>query len=252
MVLKDLGHIKAEEPFQRLVHQGLITHKGSKMSKRGNVVSPDDFVEKYGSDVFRMYLMFMGPFMHGGDWNDSGIKGMDRFVKRIYSYFSDSQKISAKEDSSSVTPLLHQTIKKVTDDISTFNFNTAISALMILLNEMEKAGSVIKETAITFTKLLAPLAPHLAEEMWELTGSKGFVIESDWPTYDESKLISNTFTLVVQVNGKVRANLEVPADISEEEAISQAKAHENVQKYISGKTVKKEVYVAGKLVSLVV
>ena len=140
----------------------------------------------------------------------------------------------------------------MSEDIEKLHFNTALSALMIFLNEAEKVGSVTKETAITFTKLLAPLAPHLAEELWEALGQKGFVVDAKWPSYDDAQLLSETFTLVVQVNGKVRANIEVPTDISETDAIAKAKGLGNVQKYLEGKEVKKEVYVKGKLVSLVV
>ena len=252
MVMKDLGFADHEEQYKRLVHQGVITNKGAKMSKsKGNVVSPDEFVEKYGSDIFRMYLMFMGPFTQGGDWSDTGIKGVFRFALKIWRVFEDRIG-KVKKDSEELTTKLHATIKKVTVDVDRMHFNTALSALMELFNLIEKSEGITTDSAKICAQLIAPLAPHLAEEMWELTGSKGFVIESDWPSYDESKLVSNTFTLVVQVNGKVRANLEVPADISEAEAILQAKEHENVLKYIEGENVKKEVYVAGKLVSLVV
>ena len=252
MVLTDLGFANHEEQYKRLVHQGVITNKGAKMSKsKGNVVSPDEFVEKYGSDIFRMYLMFMGPFTQGGDWSDTGIKGVFRFALKIWRVFEDRIG-KVKKDSEELTTKLHATIKKVTVDVDRMHFNTALSALMELFNLIEKSEGITTDSAKICAQLIAPLAPHLAEEMWELTGSKGFVIESDWPSYDESKLVSNTFTLVVQVNGKVRANLEVTADISESEAILQAKEHENVLKYIEDKKVKKEVYVAGKLVSLVV
>jgi leucyl-tRNA synthetase len=252
MVLKDLGHVNTAEQYQRLVHQGFITNKGAKMSKsKGNVVSPDSFIEKYGSDVFRMYLMFMGPFTDGGDWSDTGIKGIARFAKRIHSFFT--QETSNKtQDSSEIASLLHKTIKKVTEDIEALHFNTAISALMTFLNAVEKAGSVSLDTAITFTKLLAPLAPHLAEELWSELDQKGFVIDADWPEYDEKYMTSETFVMVVQVNGKVRANIEVSSDISKEDAIAKAKESGNVGKYIDGKELKKELYIPGKLVSFVV
>lgn len=264
MALKDFGFVEHAEQYQKLVHQGVITNQGAKMSKsKGNVVSPDSFIERYGSDVFRMYLMFMGPFTEGGDWSDTGIKGIDRFVNRVHAFFTNPQNLQTSKPSN-LTPILHKTIKKVTEDIESLHFNTAISALMVLLNEAEKVGSMSKEAALTFVQLLAPMAPHLAEELWEhlhgfssseSAGSgriEKFVIESSWPTYDEGSIVENTFTLVVQVNGKVRADLTVPTGISKEEAIAKAKEQENVKKYLEGKTVKKEVYVEGKLVSLVV
>ena len=266
MALKDFGFVEHAEQYQKLVHQGVITNQGAKMSKsKGNVVSPDSFVERYGSDVFRMYLMFMGPFTEGGDWSDTGIKGIDRFVNRVHAFFTNPQNLQTPAGRSPaerdegwskppnlLVPLLHRTIKKVTEDIESLHFNTAISALMVLLNEAEKAGSMSKEAAIIFVQLLAPMAPHLAEELWEALGQKGFVIESSWPNYDAGSIVEETFTLVVQVNGKVRADLTVPTGISKEEAIAKAKEQENVKKYLEGKTVKKEVYVVGKLVSLVI
>ena len=281
MALTDFGFLSHEEPFQRLVHQGLITNDGAKMSKsKGNVVSPDSFVEKYGSDTFRMYLMFMGPFTQGGDWSDTGIKGVDRFVQRMWRVFESQiskeprtspssadgglttiqgkpqgkgKKSNTKVDQdAAVTAKLHATIKKVTVDTERLHFNTSLSALMELLNLLEKQEEVSVEIVQTFAKLLAPLAPHLAEELWELTGGEGFVIDQAWPTYDESKLKTDTVTIAVQINGKIRGEFTASTDVSEAEAIALAKADENVQKHLDGKDVKKEIYIPGKLVSLVI
>ncbi len=252
MVLKDFGYISTEEPFKKLVHQGLITNQGAKMSKsKGNVVSPDSFVERYGSDVFRMYLMFMGPFTDGGDWSDTGIKGIDRFVQRIWKVFSESSNKKVDQDSA-LENKLHSTIKKVTEDIEKLHFNTAISALMELLNLLEKQEKVSLETGHIFAKLLAPLAPHLAEELWEVMGGSGFIIDQTWPTYDESKMIADTLIIAVQVNGKVRSEIQVDAAASEKEVLIKAKEDPNVLKYIEGQKIKKEIYVKGRLVSLVV
>ncbi|MFH1670318.1 MAG: class I tRNA ligase family protein, partial [Patescibacteria group bacterium] len=249
MVLKDLGYVSVDEPFQALVHQGIITNDGAKMSKsKGNVVSPDAFVEKYGSDVFRMYLMFMGPFTEGGDWNDTGIKGISRFAQKAYKIIIQNKNC---EQDKSLTAGLHVAIKKVTEDVERLHFNTAISALMEFLNACEKFGGIDEDSAKTFTKLLAPLAPHLSEELWEKLGGKGFVIEQQWPTFDPKLIKTDTITIAVQVNGKVRGEFEAPADISEADAIAQAKELPNVVKFIEG-GVKKEIYVKGKLVSLVV
>ncbi len=250
MALKDCGIVRHEEPFQRLVHQGLITNQGAKMSKsKGNVVSPDAFVERYGSDVFRMYLMFMGPFTDGGDWSDTGIKGIARFVQRAWKGIAESNK-TGDQEKAHVQGLLHKTIAKVTAEIDAMRFNTAISALMELLNALEKEESIAEETARTFTRLLAPLAPHLAEELWEALGGEGFVMEQQWPTYDPALLQSDTVTIVVQVNGKLRGELTVPADASKEEILSAAREVENVKKHLTG-VIRKEVYVPGRLVNVV-
>lgn len=253
MALKDFGFIDTEEPFKRLVHQGLITNGGAKMSKsKGNVVSPDAFIEKYGSDTFRMYLMFMGPFTDGGDWNDTGINGTDRFVKRLWRLFDEFKFSPNGSEEKEVTSKLHATIKKVTNDMERLQFNTSISALMELLNLLEKAEKIDEDTAKTMIKLLAPLAPHLAEEVWEKLSGDGFVIDQDWPTYDEALLVSDTLTIAVQVNGKLRGTISVDATASKEDIISQAKADPNVSKFTDGADIKKEIYVPGKLVSLVI
>jgi leucyl-tRNA synthetase len=252
MALKDFGFVSHEEPFQKLVHQGLITNKGAKMSKsKGNVVSPDSFVERHGSDVFRMYLMFMGPFTDGGDWSDTGIKGTDRFVQRVWRVFGEGVEGDKGVDDKEVIVALHQAIKKVTESMNKMHFNTAISALMEFLNDVE-GKSFSNETAKTFTQLLAPLAPHLSEELWEKLGGKGFVIDQTWPTFDPALLVTDTMTIVVQVNGKVRGQLEMPSDASEKDILAAAKKEEKVQKFLEGKTPKKEIYIKGKLVSLVI
>ncbi len=248
MALKDAGIVAHNEPFQKLVHQGLITNQGAKMSKsKGNVVSPDEFVERYGSDVFRMYLMFMGPYTDGGDWSDSGIKGVDRFVQRLWKTFGEGDK--AKTDD--VQPALHKAIKRVSESMDVLHFNTAISALMEFLNEVE-GKPVSLETAKTVARLLSPLAPHLAEELWEALGQKGFVIDEQWPVHDPKLLKTATMVIAVQVNGKVRGQIEVASDASEKDVLAAAKSEVNVAKYLEGQKVKKEIYVKGRLVSLVV
>ncbi len=256
MALKDFGFVSHEEPFQRLVHQGLITKDGAKMSKsKGNVVSPDEFVERHGADVFRMYLMFMGPFTDGGDWSDSGIKGIDRFVQKSYRILTQSlektKNLNTKNDQE-VQRVLHVTIKRVTESLEKLQFNTAISALMECVNAMESADGASHEIAKTYVRLLAPLAPHLAEELWEQLGGEGFVIDQDWPTFDPAMIKTDTITIAIQVNGKLRGDITVSADAPKEDVLSAAKANENVQKYLEGQTIKKEIYVPGKLVSFVV
>lgn len=252
MALKDFGYVTHAEPFQKLVHQGLITNQGAKMSKsKGNVVSPDTFVEWNGADVFRMYLMFMGPFTDGGDWSDTGIKGISRFVQRLFKAVTEKSSPKVLRDKPEVLAALHKTIKKVTEDIETFHFNTAISALMELLNIIEKEESFSTDLAKTVTLLIAPLAPHLAEEMWEKLGGKDFVIRQSWPEFDASLIVESSVKIVVQVNGKLRGELTVPTDEPKDSIIKQAKALENVEKYLTG-DIKKEIYVPGKLVSFVV
>ncbi len=258
MALHDQGVVSHDEPFKKLVHQGLITNQGAKMSKsKGNVVSPDTFVEKYGSDAFRMFLMFMGPFEQGGDWSDTGIKGIVRFIDRLWKTLNAEK----KPDSPDVKAALHRTIKKVTEDIEALHFNTAISALMELLNLIEKEGGCSLETSKIISILLAPLAPHLAEELWQLLTKPtsqqankptNFVINQPWPTFDPSLLQSTTMTIAIQVNGKVRGDIVVDATDSKEEILTKAKELENVKKYLDGATIKKEIYVPNRLISFVV
>ena len=249
MVLHDLGHIDFDEPFKRLIHQGMITKDGAKMSKsKGNVVSPDSFVEKYGSDTFRMYLMFMGPFSEGGDWNDKGITGIARFVEKFFLLATAKDLVS---DSAGLKRLLHKTIKKVTEDIEKFHFNTAISALMEFVNAAHKTG-IDDESKRAVARLIAPLAPHLAEEIWEHLGEKFSIFNESWPKFDPSLTVETVLTLPIQVNGKVRGQIEVPADMSKEEILAAARTESNVVRHLEGVEVIKEIYVPGKLVSIVV
>jgi len=249
MVLHDLGLIDFEEPFKRLVHQGMITKDGAKMSKsKGNVVSPDSFVEKYGSDVFRMYLMFMGPFNEGGDWNDQGITGIARFVEKFYLLATSKDLVG---DQMELKRNLHRTIKKVTDDIEKFHFNTAISALMSFVNKAHKTG-IDQESCRVMTLLIAPLAPHLAEEIWEHLGEKFSIFDHPWPKYDPALIVDDVLKLVVQVNGKLRGQIEVPVGASTQDILTAAKSDPGVARYLAEKKLVKEIYVPGKLVSLVV
>ncbi|MFC1599831.1 leucine--tRNA ligase [Patescibacteria group bacterium] len=248
-VMKDLGHIDFEEPFKTLVHQGLITKDGAKMSKsKGNVVSPDSFIDKYGSDIFRMYLMFMGPFTDGGDWDDSGIKGIARFVDKFFDLIFTKAKV---EDEKKLKTTLHKTIKKVTEDMNKFQFNTVVSALMEFTNTVGKTriDDHSKKLAV---QLIAPIAPHLAEELWAYLGNKKSIFESKWPEYDEAMIVEDAIELVVQINGKVRAKVEAEATIDQEGAIKLAKNLNNIQKYLHGKKIVKEIYVPGRLVNIVV
>jgi leucyl-tRNA synthetase len=241
-VMKDLGHVSAEEPFKRLVHQGMITKNGAKMSKsKGNVVSPDEFIEKYGSDVFRMYLMFMGPFTEGGDWSDHGITGIARFVERFVKL------IEAEGEGADV--LANKTIARVTESVEKMNFNTAISALMELVND--GSGKLSKENKEAVVRLIAPLAPHLAEECWEMLGHSESVFLETWPKAEAKFLVDNTVTYAIQVNGKLRGTVELTPAATKDEAFAAAKEIEGVKKYLEGEIVK-EIFVPSKIIGFVV
>jgi leucyl-tRNA synthetase len=254
MVLYDAGIVAHPEPYQRLVHQGTITNRGAKMSKsRKNVVSPDGYVQDYGSDVFRLYLMFMGPFSEGGDWSDSGIKGLARFVRRVYDLFGDPQKVSSSREDGNLTRLLHQTIKKVSEDTDRLHFNTAISALMTFLNEAESAGSVTRDVAVAYVQLLAPFAPHLAEEIWHTgLGAETSVFHSSWPSYDADLATEDEIEMPIQVNGKLRDRIKVPRTISREDLEKAALAADGVKRTLSGGiTAKRVVIVPGRVVNVI-
>jgi leucyl-tRNA synthetase len=246
-VMHDQGLVDAKEPFLRLVHQGMITKDGAKMSKsKGNVVSPDEFVAKYGSDVFRMYLMFMGPFTEGGDWNDRGITGVARFVDRFYRMI-----LTEHVAGSELTSLVHQTVARATDAMEKMTFNVAIAALMELTNEALKNG-LPQDQKEMLLRTIAPLAPHLAEELWELTGHSSSIFMEDWPEADPAQLTQSQVTFAIQVNGKLRGTMDLAVDVSKEEALSAAKSQENIQKYLAEGEILKEIFVPGKIVGFVV
>ncbi|MGL5830759.1 MAG: leucine--tRNA ligase [Candidatus Altimarinota bacterium] len=249
MALKDCGIVKHGEPFKKLVHQGLITNSGAKMSKsKGNVVSPDEYVNKYGSDVFRMYLMFMGPYAEGGDWNDSGISGVVRFAERFYNLVGAAVEV---KDQEGMLRSVNKVIKKVSTDIEKFNFNTCIAALMEFVNETAKVGLDL-ESRKKLTILIAPFAPHLAEELWALLGEEYSVFNQTWPSFDDKYLVMSSMKIAIQVNGKLRGEIEIEAGEDEKVILEKAKKEENVAKYLEEGELIKEIYVKGKLVSLVV
>ncbi len=250
--LFDIGVVSYSEPFTRLQNVGLVlASDGRKMSKRwDNVINPDDVVEEYGADSMRLYEMFMGPFDQPCSWSMQGLVGMKRFLEKVWLL---QEKVGEKvEVDSKLTVLLHQTIKKVTEDIESLRFNTAISQLMILVNELAKTESVSEEMYSTLIKLLSPFVPHFSDELFEQLNGKGTVFESDWPKYDVDLTKNETMTLAVQINGKLRDTLEVSADISEEDAKKMSLESEKVIKWLEGKEPKKVIYVKGKLVSIVV
>ncbi len=248
-VLYDLGFIDFKEPFKKLVHQGMITKDGAKMSKsKGNTVSPDEFVEKYGSDVLRMYLMFMGPFSDGGDWNDHGIVGLSRFVEKFYKVINEDKEIL---DRNEMQRGIHKLIKKAGENIEKMNFNTAISSIMEFINFALKNG-IDKSSKKYLIQLIAPIAPHLAEECYELIGENTSVFESVWPKFDKKLVVESTVKIGVQVNGKVRAEIEISLDESKESVLEKARSDIKVSKYLNQGEVIKEIFVAGKIVGFVV
>jgi len=246
--LRDLGHLTFSEPFKHLFHQGTITKDGAKMSKsKGNTVSPDIFVNEYGSDTFRCYLMFMGPFDEGGDWNDRGITGIHRFLSR---YWRLSQNIKNYELSDEDNYILHSTIKTVTDNLSEMKFNTAISRLMEFVNYFYEKG-ITSDISNILTQLLSPLAPHISEEVWAQNNNDS-VFTTKWPSYKKEMLIKKTVKIVIQINGKLRGSIEVNKDIDKETILSLSKDNAKILPHIQDKQIIREIYVPGKLVNLVV
>ncbi len=251
MVLKDLGFLDFEEPFPFLFGHGLIIKDGAKMSKsKGNVVNPDEYIEKFGADTLRTYLMFLGPFDQGGDFRDTGMEGMARFLGRVRRLYDSKP----KDQSPEVATKLQQTIKKVTDDIGNFKYNTSIAAIMELVNILNKHG-VDEESLKILTLLLAPFAPHMAEELWvERLNMPFSVHKAEWPEYDDSLIVNDTSIVVVQINGKVRSTLDLDAEISnsEEKVTELAKKDEKIVKWLKGKEIIKTIFVPGKIINFVI
>jgi leucyl-tRNA synthetase len=248
-VLFDLGLVNEPEPYTRRMNRGLILGPdGQKMSKsKGNVIDPDKEVENFGADSVRMYLAFIGPYNEVGayPWNPDGIVGVRRFLEKVWRI---KDKVGG-ENADSI--LLNQTIKKVGDEIKSMKMNTGVSALMILVNAFDKREQVSKKEYETLLKLLAPFAPHMAEELWRAIGNEGSIHTSSWPSYDEAKLVADTVTMVVQVDGKVRSKFTASSSIGEAEALEKARSLPEVAKWVGDKVPVKTVFVPGKLVNFV-
>lgn len=242
------------EPYaKRRSHGMILAQGGEKMAKsKGNVVNPDDVVGEYGADVFRTYQMFMGPYDQAVPWDTNGIEGVRKFLDKVWGLFDVERLTLNVERQTELETLYHQTVKKVSEGIDELHFNTCVSQMMILTNGFVAAGGVPESMQEGYLQILAPFAPHLTEELWSMIGKKGSIHRSAWPSFDPSKLQASTFTLVVQVGGKVRAKLVVDADISEADAKAMALKDENVQKNLGGKEPKQVIYVKGKLVSIVI
>ena len=286
-VLFDLGVVSTSEPFQKLFNQGMIlafayetstgakvasdlvdekdgkyfhTETGeelrqivAKMSKSlKNVINPDDVTANYGADSLRLYEMFMGPLDERKPWAENGVKGVFNFLARAYRFFADLDNITNGEEDKEVEKLMHQTIKKVTFDIENLKFNTAISALMVFNNLAIKKGKVGKQSAEVFARLLSPFAPHLGEELWELYGNKNTLAYEAWPVANEELLKEDTFEYPVSFNGKMRFKLELPVDLKADKVEAIVKEHEQGQKWLEGKTIRKVIFVPKKIINIVV
>lgn len=254
-VFYDLELVHTKEPFKKLMNQGLIlAEDGQKMSKSlGNVVNPDEIVEQYGADTLRMYEMFMGPFEQSKVWNTGAVEGMYKFLQKIWRLFTEKGLQDECLLDESFMRLTHKTVKKVSTDIEEFKFNTAISQMMIWVNAAQKLEKIPRVAASRFIRLLAPFAPHLAEEIWkEVFKNEETISYFRWPTFDENLAKDDEIQLAVQVNGKLRATLSVATDIAKDDALTQAKANENVQKFLEGGKIVKEIFVPGKIVNFVI
>lgn len=256
--LYDLGVVTTKEPFQKLINQGMILGTNNeKMSKsRGNVINPDEIVENYGADTLRIYEMFMGPLEATKPWNENGVEGAHRFLSRVWRLVvnedgSLNPKITDNEGSDEFKRVWHKTIKKVTEDMNHLRFNTAISQLMIFINDAYKADSIPRKAIEDFTQLLSPFAPHIAEELWERLGHQESITYASWPAFDEAWTVDSEVEIVIQVNGKIVQRAKIAKDMSQEAMQEYSMSQEGVQQAIAGKTIRKVIAVPGKLVNIV-
>ena len=254
--LFDLGYISWDEPFKRLVNQGMIMGEdGQKMSKRwGNVVNPDDVCAQYGADTLRMYEMFLGPLTDSKPWNTNGIEGVSRFFGKFWRLFYDGENwaVSTEKASNEELKILYKTIKKVTEDIESMSFNTSVSAFMVATNELGTLKCRKREILEPILILLAPFAPHIAEELWHQLGNNESIHIANWPQYDASFLVENSFNYPISINGKTRAQMEFELTASEDEIKQAVLNHDMVIKWMEGKPLKKFILVKGRIVNVVV
>ena len=251
--LYDKGLAPTKEPFKKLVHQGMILgENGIKMGKRFPefVVNPSDIVRDYGADTLRLYEMFMGPLEVSKPWSKNGVEGAKRFIQRVWTFFTEPGNITDDNDGS-LTKVYHKTVKKVTDDFEKLAFNTAISQMMIFVNEVYKVGKCPKEYAEGLIKMLSCITPHVGEEIWSLLGHNDTIAYESWPTYDEAHLVEDTIEIVVQINGKIKAKLNIAVDADKDSVIALAMDNEDVKKAVDGKNIVKQIYVPNKLVNIV-
>src|SRR5207245_4324210 len=253
MVLQQLRQVRFEEPFPKLRAHGLIVKDGAKMSKsRGNVVIPDAYIRQWGADTFRMYLMFLGPFQEGGDFRETGIVGIRRFLDKVWQLAHEAAAHRLRPAlPPDVERKLHQTIRKVTADTESLDYNTAIAAMMEYVNLLRETGNGKREALEPLVVMLAPYAPHLAEELWVVLGHTGrSIFEERWPVYDEALATTGDVEIAVQVNGRLRGRLTVARGTPEGEVVKRALAEESVRRFVDGNPIKKTIYVPDRLVNL--
>ncbi len=250
--LYDQGIVPTPEPYQKRTSHGMILgENGVKMSKsRGNVVNPDEVVEEFGADTMRLYEMFIGDFEKAAPWSTQGVKGCRRFAERVWKL--QDMVVEGDQYRPNMETSMHRTIKKVSQDFESLKFNTGIAALMALLNQFYEQGSVVRAELKTYLQLLNPVAPHMTEEMWETLGFEGHIFQSVWPEYDEAKTVDQTIEIAVQINGKMRSAVQIAKDASQEEALAAAKQNEKIASILEGKTIRKEIYVPGRIINFVV
>ena len=274
--LYDLKLVPTSEPYMKRTSHGMILAEGGeKMSKsRGNVINPDDIIKTYGADTLRLYEMFMGPFDQAVSWSTESIIGPRRFLEKVWRVAErlhmstdggkliDTDKksksgsisesnVSDSSQSKSVLILLHKTIKKITEDIESMNFNTAISSMMVLLNEMEKAENIKEKDFKIFLQILAPFAPHITEELWFSLGEKKSIHLSDWPKYDKKKIVEDKIKIAIQVNGKVRSEITIKKDITVDEVKKIVMSDSNIRLWVDGKEIKRFIYIPSKIINIV-
>ncbi len=250
--LFDIGLVPTSEPYKKRTSHGFIlAENGEKMSKsRGNVINPDDIVKTYGADTLRVYEMFMGPFDQAINWDTNSISGSRRFLERVWKL---QEKISEKAgQNKNLEILLNQTVKKVSGDIEIMHFNTAISAMMILIGQFEKASAVPQKYFEIFLKILSPFAPHISDELWHNLGHKTFLVSEKWPEADKAKMQSGEVSVVIQVNGKVRAEITVARDMSKDELVTMARKVPGVDKWLADKNVLKIIHIPNRLLNFVI
>jgi leucyl-tRNA synthetase len=245
--------IKFDEPFKKLRHQGLILGEdGEKMSKsRGNVINPDGIIKDFGADTLRIYEMFMGPFEQQKPWSMKGVQGVYRFLQKVWRLATEVSKTKNKPEKETLK-FMHQTLKKVTSDIEEFKFNTAVSQMMIFINHLQTLEKLPQAALEMLLICLHPFAPHMTEELWAGLKKNGTLMDQKWPKFDARLAKEDLLNMPVQINGKLRATIQVPADVNQADAISAAKENAHVQKYLEGVQIIKEIYVPGKIINIVV
>jgi leucyl-tRNA synthetase len=253
-VLHDIGLVNFDEPFTRFRAHGLIVKDGAKMSKsRGNVVVPDEYIARWGADTFRMYLMFLGPFQEGGDFRDEGISGPRRFLDKVWTLVGDAVRTGPEDETRhNVLVKYHQTVKRVTEGLEELRYNTAIAALMEFVNTLRAESCTHRDMVEGLVLMLAPFAPHFAEESWERLGHTTSIFDARWPAWDEGLVVEDQVEVVIQISGKTRSKVSVPRDADQGAVVAAAQQDAAVRRFTEGKEVRKVVYVPNRLLNLVV